>query len=387
MRGRRHAPTAPRALPEPVITPAGPDYELRGVLEDLTAGRWRSAADLLATTGPDPDLMTARTQIMATVAARSDVVEQWAREAPGSTSSLMLARVWTQRTLHAARTGTDFRDAEARAREHCTTAAWTTPASPVPWVCLVALAEVDPHQTRPEHRVGSRAWDDSELERYLDSCGQGAFRQAPDPMLPPGPWVLWQQVEARHAGNRELYHRLAAVLRAARAAVPTGRHPEPVFEAGEARDRAGLPLHDFARWTATYVAPASAARLLPIYEQVRDVYAVGDTNLSLRRQVWRGLRGNVLANALAWFDLTCGGYQHPRDLNHLAYALSFSGMHGGACRVFEEISEHMTSAPWTYGAVGLHSAWGRLGFKQARTVAYNLAGPPASAPPRITAHR
>ncbi|MBB4921231.1 hypothetical protein [Kitasatospora kifunensis] len=71
-------------------------------MTDLQAGRWMSTGELLARTGGDRPLWTARSQVLAGAAARSDVLEYWAREDPDSTD-LVMARVAVLRALAAAR--------------------------------------------------------------------------------------------------------------------------------------------------------------------------------------------------------------------------------------------------------------------------------------------
>ncbi|MFJ6946775.1 hypothetical protein ACISU4_19345, partial [Streptomyces wuyuanensis] len=65
----------------PVYHPAGHDDALRAALQDLRTGRWVAMRDLLADTR-DPSLWTQRTQVLAAVAAGSDVVRAWRTEEP-----------------------------------------------------------------------------------------------------------------------------------------------------------------------------------------------------------------------------------------------------------------------------------------------------------------
>lgn len=88
----------------PVYHPAGLDSELRVVLEEVRAGRWRAMAELLADTGTDWGRRTSRSQALATAAARSHVIREWLTEAPGSADAQMMrTRVMTERALHAHR--------------------------------------------------------------------------------------------------------------------------------------------------------------------------------------------------------------------------------------------------------------------------------------------
>lgn len=87
-----------------VFHPAGLDEELRTVVEEVQAGRWMAMRDLLARSGPTSGLRTARTQVLAAVAAGSDVVETWCGEEPQSPDALVMrARVAVERALRASR--------------------------------------------------------------------------------------------------------------------------------------------------------------------------------------------------------------------------------------------------------------------------------------------
>src|SRR4051812_39337681 len=73
-----HAPSESHPMPEevfrPVYHPAGYDGGLRIALQDVRTGRWISMRDLLAGT-PTWAQWTQRTQVLAAVAAGSNVVE------------------------------------------------------------------------------------------------------------------------------------------------------------------------------------------------------------------------------------------------------------------------------------------------------------------------
>ncbi len=87
-----------------VYHPAGHDDDLRVALVELQAGRWRQARELLWQTGTHWALRTARTQLLAVAAARSDVVDVWLAEEPDSyDAQLMAVRVAVERALRAHR--------------------------------------------------------------------------------------------------------------------------------------------------------------------------------------------------------------------------------------------------------------------------------------------
>lgn len=150
------------AAVQPQFHPAGFDDALRTALEDLRAGRWRSTSELLRncrTWG----VRTARSQVLAAavVAAHGDAVEAWLQEEPSADALMMRARVRVQEALGAHRAGERGVGLLVdRARSACGEAVRYGPADPVPWVCLLALAQLDwpeARQRRPEHRAQPRS--------------------------------------------------------------------------------------------------------------------------------------------------------------------------------------------------------------------------------------
>lgn len=170
----------------PVYHPAGHDNELRSAAQDLRTGRWVSMARLLDRTD-GWGLWTQRTQVLAAIAAGSDVVQAWRTEQPHSVAALVMhTRVTVERAVRAhraghPRTGELWREAW----ETCRETAGISPADPVPWVCLLALALLDEHRQMAEHRIAP-----------------------PGPMLPPGPWGMLAEADKRDPHNREAYHRM-----------------------------------------------------------------------------------------------------------------------------------------------------------------------------------
>ena len=170
----------------PVYHPAGHDHPLRVALQDLRTGRWLAMRNLLEST-PDWALWTQRTQVLAAVAAGSDAVHAWLAEEPRSVAAtVMHARVAVERAVRA------HREKHPRAQElwqeaweGCRSAAHASPADPVPWVCLLALSQLDEGQRLEEHRL-----------------------LPPGPMLFPGPWGLLAEADKRDPCNREAYHRM-----------------------------------------------------------------------------------------------------------------------------------------------------------------------------------
>ncbi|MEU3255741.1 hypothetical protein [Streptomyces sp. NPDC006997] len=185
-----------------VYHPAGHDDDLGVALVELQAGRWRTARQLLLATATHWALRTSRTQLLAVAAARSDVVGVWLDEEPGSyDAQLMGARVAVERALRAHRQQhPQTLEFEFRARRDALLAARRALHDPVPWVCLLALAQIDTRQLRQEHRV-----------------------DAGEPMLPSGPWGLLYEVNRRDPYNREAYHRVPPWPRSSTSVGPSPR--------------------------------------------------------------------------------------------------------------------------------------------------------------------
>lgn len=293
---------------QPRFHPAGFDSALRPVLDDVRAGRWRSMRVLLedcATWG----LRTSRSQVLAAAAANGDAVEAWLQEDPHVNAVMMRARVLVERVLNAHRAGQRGVGSLAdRARRACWEAARSWPEDPVPWVGLLALAQVDfpdAYQRRAEHRVGP--WE------Y---------------MLPYGPWGLLREVHDRDPGNREAWHRMLQAMQAY-----------------------GENAHDFVRWVSTWAPAGSPLVLLPLYLHAEQ-YGKQRANGQLTPLYWtRDPVSHYTLRALAWwFPQADPTSWSPLDLNHLAQALHSGGFGEGAEEVFDAIGPFVTPVPWKYVA-------------------------------------
>jgi hypothetical protein len=294
----------------PMFHPAGFDAELRPVLDDVRAGRWRSMRDLLdyRRTGTWA-LRTVRSQVLAAAAATGDAVEAWAQEEPDYNALMMQARVAVQRALKAR--GSRKREVERlteRARAACQNAARRWPEDPVPWVTLMALAQLDSPeagQRRPEHRVGS--WE---------------------PMLPSGPWGLLAQAHARDPGNREAWHRMLQALQAY-----------------------GAGVSDFVRWVSTWAPEGSPLVVLPLYAYA-EVYGERRARGELTPMYWTSaaVSHHTERTLERWFAHADPACWSPLDLNHLAQALYCGGFTEGTADVFAAIGPFATPAPWKYVA-------------------------------------
>lgn len=303
----------------PVYHPAGADDELRVALEDLQAGRWLSARDLLARTGTHWPLRTFHTQVLAVTAARSDVVGAWLAEKPDSyDAQVMWARVLGERALRAHRQQhSGVAGLEARARQAALLAAHRAPQDPVPWVCLLALSQIDSRQVRREHREWSS-----------------------EPMLPSGPWGLLHNVNQRDPYNREAFHRVLQFLLARE--VPPAASLAAVF--------------DFGRWVASWAPVGSPLLLLPVYaqvEQCRRQMAHGRVDPLWRRQWVEEPTLTYTLKAFAeWFLKADPHLRSVADMSHLAYALWVSHNFVEAAEVFAAMEPYAAGEPWGSVAEG-----------------------------------
>lgn len=293
----------------PVYHPAGPDHALRVALQDLRTGRWLAMRNLLEST-PDWALWTQRTQVLAAVAAGSDTVHAWLTEEPRSVAAaVMHARVAVERAVRARR------EKHPRAQElwqvaweGCRSAAYASPQDPVPWVCLLALSQLDEGQRLEEHRL-----------------------PPPGPMLFPGPWGLLAEADARDPFNREAYHRMLQFVYARQTG---GTLSEAV---------------NFVQWAASSAPAGSPLHALPLYvrvERYRREHG-NERALDLHWVTEDGERDARRALHL-WFDAAAPSTRSLLDLNHLAHALWGSLRFADAAPVFRAMGPYYTSVPWSY---------------------------------------
>jgi len=314
--------------------PAGFDTELRKVLDDVRAGRWRSMRDLL--NAPQSWAQrTARSQVLASQAAQGDAVEAWGRESRDHQYRMMWARVLVQRALHAFRRGQRREAVQLvmAARHACELAATFVPEDPVPWVAWLALAQLD----------SPRLWE--RLPENREQCWE--------PGIPPGPWGLLREAQRRDPFNREAWHR--------------------ALQAQIAYQTSADDAVDFSRWAALEAPPGSAVNLLPLYTHV-ERFRRRKTQGETPRLHWAhsGISFYTLRAVDKWFPHADRTSWSPLDLNHLAQALH----HGGhpARAVFEAIGSCVTRAPWQDVAPDGRS-W-QEEFLQARLLRLRESGPP-----------
>jgi hypothetical protein len=293
---------------QPQFHPAGFDAGLRKVLDDVRAGRWRSMRDLLEDC-PTWGLRTSRSQVLGAAAAQGDAVEAWLQEEPHFNAVMMQARVEVERALNAHRAGQPGGGSLSdRARAACWQAARSWPADPVPWVALLALAQLDSadvRQRRPEHRM--HPWE------Y---------------MLPYGPWGLLREAQKRDPNNREAWHRMLQAIQAYR-----------------------QNTYDFVRWVSTWAPEGSPLVMLPLHLYAEH-YGEQRARGSLTPLYWtRDPVSHYTRRALDWWFVHADPASwSPVDLNHLAQALYSGGFTEGADKVFEAIGPFATPAPWKYVA-------------------------------------
>ncbi|MEV6425244.1 hypothetical protein [Streptomyces sp. NPDC051662] len=293
----------------PVYHPAGHDNELRAAVQDLRTGRWVSMRNLLAETR-DWSLWTQRTQVLAAVAAGSDAVRAWLAEEPRSAAALVMhTRVLVERAVRAHREGhARTQELWQQAWEACGNAARHAPDDPVPWVCLLALSQLDSRQRLEEHRL-----------------------PPPGPMLFPGPWALLAEADKRDPYNREAYHRMLQFVYARRA---DGSLSEAV---------------NFVQWAASSAPEGSALHVMPLFVRVERYRRDNGHEKALDLHwVTEDATRDALRALQLWFDHAVLAEASLLDLNQLAHALWGSLQFAQGARVFEALGPYYVSVPWAY---------------------------------------
>ncbi|MEU3562811.1 hypothetical protein [Kitasatospora sp. NPDC006786] len=288
----------------PVYHPAGFDAALRTAVDGLRAGRWLSTERLLAATGQDWGRRTSRTQVLGLVAARSTVLADWGREDPVNPGlAILRTRVAVEHALTAAKAGSpEAGRLEQAARESCWAAADAVPSDPVPWVCLLALAVLDPSRARPEHR-----------------------QRSSDPMLPQGPWGLLDEARRRDPGNREAHHRML-------------RYWQQGYRPAAA---------DFVNVVVPRVPAGSALAVLPLYLSVEQYRNEPRRNAVVLRQWLREPHFSRALRAYESWSAAAPGSWPVADLSYLAHALWASAQMDAAAEVFAALGQFASGAPWS----------------------------------------
>ncbi|MBB5935512.1 hypothetical protein [Streptomyces zagrosensis] len=298
----------------PIYHPAGHDSRLRNAIQDVRTGRWVAMRDLLGST-PDWATWTQRTQVLAATAAGSDVVRAWRLEEPGNVAALVMhTRVLVERAVRAHREGhRHTRELWQEAWEACQLAAHHNPADPVPWVCLVALAQLDERQQLAEHQM-----------------------RPPEPMLFPGPWGLLTEAHRRDPYNREAYHRMLQFV--------------------HARSGGGLLSEavNFARWASSRAPAGPAVHVLPLYVHVERYRAERGHQQALDLHWTSDEALRAADHALRyWFVYTAPAACSLLDLNYLAHALWAALRFADAAAVFQALGPYYTPMPWACRGQGV----------------------------------
>lgn len=297
--GLRRAPTDASGCPAGDATAAFDealgDAGLRTARTALAQGRRQAARSLLIHTGDDWDRRGHRLTVLARDPRAADRAGDWLAAEPRSTDAAALLAL---ALVHRAVRG---RDAPARAREACDTAAALAPADPTPWLGRLLLARA----------LGS----DRELV--------GTFTE----------------LRRRHPEHHHAHHLLIARL----AERPAGGRAE-VHE-----------VYDVAELAAAEAPADSPLAVLPVVayaERYRVLAATGLTPADPAASGhWSGPRARrILRTCFDWW-LEWEHDDHPRrhlDLNHLALALSCAGRPAEAAALFRHIGRHATRTPWSY---------------------------------------
>ncbi|WP_371500260.1 hypothetical protein OG871_27455 [Kitasatospora sp. NBC_00374] len=253
-------------------------------------------------------MWASRTQALGAVSARTDVLQHWGAEEPNGFGLVTLqTRAAVELALMAGQQKTDPQEAASRegaARGWCWQAASTLAGDPVPWIGLLALAQLDSAQARPEHRVG-----------------------APDRMLPAGPWGLLGQARRADPWSREAFHRMLRVWLA-------------WGGSGTA-----------AEFLATYLPAApegSPLHALPLYLHVeRYRRAERKEEAALQWTHNDGIRSTVRRAYEHWRAGHSGVGRWPVvDESHLAHALWATRQPRQAAEVFAALNPFVSSQPW-----------------------------------------
>lgn len=320
-----------------IVSPVGADADLRNALQDLQLGRYRAARDLLKMTGTNWGLRTSRSQLLAAGASEPGVFKLWLDEEPHDPDAAMMwARVLTRAALGAYRRGKS-KDVVGRAAQWASTACQRAsdmlPECPVPWVDKLQLAQLPwwPSELLdPKARTRQKPWD--VLPLLADGSDHGMPHR--------GPWPLLWEVNGRHPGNREGYHRMRQYFQ-------TCNSPGAAM--------------DFSCWMLLSEPPSPDQWMLPVYALVdKFLKDHGENGATGTLRFWQtSSAGFHAVNAYAkWFDqLPPADYPwvSMADLSHLAHALVAAGETQMAADVLRAMGPYVTAQPWQ----GVNAALGR----------------------------
>lgn len=310
-----------------IVSPIGADADLRHAVQDLQLGRYHAARDLLRMTGPNWGLRTRRSQLLAGGAGEPGVFKLWLDEEPDSPDAAMMwARVLTRAALRAYR-GSKSEDVVRRAAQWgaqaCQRASDLLPACPVPWVDKLLLAQL-PFPSAlldPYARTRQEPWD--VLPPAAGGLDHGMHHR--------GPWPLLMEVNRRHPGNREGYHRMREYF-------------QTTCSSGAAMD--------FACWMVLSEPPSPDLWMLPVYALV-DKYRIehGENGAAGRESFWQtASAGSHAVKAYHRWFVKIPPDEYPwvslSDLSHLAHALIANGETQMAAQVLRAMGPYVTAQPW-----------------------------------------
>ncbi|WP_194897018.1 hypothetical protein [Catenulispora pinisilvae] len=320
MRGSQGSSSASERL---IWNPAGSDRDLATACQDLAAGRFRPAKDLLAATGRQWDLRCYRMLLLAQAAAPSAAVERWRSEEPDNLDAVLLqARTAVIRAIRSQREKHHSTPALVElAEKSCLEAAQYAPGDPTPWVARLQLHVRAPEETTPRE--------------------------------------LMAEVRRRDPWNREGFHRLLAAI-------------------GSAAGGAVSDVFDMARWASSNAPAGSPMHVLPLVAYVDGFQR--ESGDSARARLINGDRQWAAVHARldierayqSWFASKArAGPTLLPDLHLMAHALWKGGYFTDAKPVFEEIGRYALTMPWS-----LHGQAAEV-FSRARERCMRAPAPPS----------
>ncbi|MFK0284233.1 hypothetical protein ACIQVL_27755 [Streptomyces sp. NPDC090499] len=310
-----------------IVSPIGADTDLRNALQDLQLGRFHAAQDLLRMTGRNWGLRTSRSQLLAAGASEPGVFKMWLDEEPDDPDAAMMwARVLARAALNAHRRGKS-RDVVGRAAQlaaqACNRASDLLPECPVPWVDRLQLTQLPykPEYFDPHAQARPIPWD--VLPPTVGVHDHGMYHR--------GPWPLLREIDARHPGNREGYHRMRQYF--------------------QTRQGTAASM-DFSCWMVLSEPPSPELWLLPVYALV-DKYRKehGEDGETGTLRFWQTASAGLHAtNAYSRWFAQIPPVDYPwvsmTDLSHLAHALVANGETQRAADVLRAMGPYVTAQPW-----------------------------------------
>lgn len=300
-----------------IVSPVGADTDLRAALENLKLGHYHAARELLSHTGANWSLRTNRSRLLA-AGVDGGIFKIWLDEEPDNADAAMMwARALTRAALtahHAGKSRELVWRATNMARHACLRATTLEPRCPVPWISLLHLTQLPfpPHDFDPGALSRPAPWD-----------------QLGDPTMPHrGPWPILDEINRRHPGSREGYHRMR----------------EYFVHHGER----GTSL-DYACWITTTQQVNPELLMLPLYSLVDAYMAQHGDGRGGALQFWQSDRVRHYARQArdSWFALVPPVERRwlpLTDLSYLSYVLVASGE--DARPVFEAMGPYAVSQPW-----------------------------------------